>query len=411
MMEKVLIVDDDETTRKRLQRIIAKEGLEALVAEDGAQAMEVFERTKPDIVMTDLRMPKIDGMELLHHVKRMEPLTQVILITAFGDYDLAIHALRGGALDYLRKPIDLDRLFVALGRARENIAKYRDQVPPPTILVIEDDEVARDRMARVLRKEGYRVVTAHDGEDGMRRFEESKVDVILADLRMPKKDGLNVLREVRQITEDVETIVVTGYGDEESAIQAMREGAVNYLKKPIDLDQLLLAITKALERLNLKRSVLFRKRDLELAREIVAKVTSKKELLVDVRNGARKSAVDFAESLVDSLPLNLMVLDEEMNVLFVNRGVKARVGESSITVGTELFEDMGLGEISIDEFTEAVRRVYRSAAPSVECMDVSQYAFVLLSKLFVLTDEGIRKVVLVVLRGERGLTSAPAGAG
>ena len=101
--EKVLIVDDDEITRKKLKKIIEKEGLEVLLAEDGEQALDVFAQERPGIVITDFKMPKIDGMEVLQCVKKMDPLTQVILITAHGDYDLTIHALRGGALDYLHK--------------------------------------------------------------------------------------------------------------------------------------------------------------------------------------------------------------------------------------------------------------------------------------------------------------------
>lgn len=117
-MEKVLIVDDDEATRQKLKKIIEKDGLNVLLAEDGSQALDIFSHERPGIVITDLKMPKIDGMEVLHSVKKVDSLAQVILITGHRDYDLAIHALRGGALDYLRKPIELDDLFVALGRAK-----------------------------------------------------------------------------------------------------------------------------------------------------------------------------------------------------------------------------------------------------------------------------------------------------
>ena len=131
--EKILIVDDDEGTRRRLGTVLAKEGLNPLSAADGAQALDIIERERPEIILTDLRMPNIDGMELLHSVKSSAPLTQVILMTAHGDDDLAIHALRGGALDYLRKPIDLDQLLISIGRARENLSRHRSEQPLPTI--------------------------------------------------------------------------------------------------------------------------------------------------------------------------------------------------------------------------------------------------------------------------------------
>lgn len=404
---RVLVVDDDETTRKQLNRILSKEGCDVLLAADGAQAAEVFENERPGIVMTDLRMPKIDGMELLHHVKKMEPLTQVILITAHGDYDLAIHALRGGALDYLRKPIDLDQLFLAIGRAKENLARFRDVVARPKVLIVEDDETARNRLSRVLSKEGYNVFAAADGDEGVRMFEENRPDVVMTDLKLPKKNGLEVLRAVRGISDSVETILFTGYGDEEAAIDAMREGATNYLRKPIDLDQMLIAIQKALEKLSLKRSVSFRKREVELAQEIVAKLTSRKELMINIREGTPQGAIDFAEGLIDTVPLNLLVLDAKQNVLFANRFVKERAGEMATTITSELLGAMGLTELSLDAFSETATKVLHESAPAVECIEVSKYAFVMMTKLFVVTDSGTNKVLLVILRGERGC--APTG--
>lgn len=121
MKDKVLIVEDDEKAKESLGRVVKKEGFEVLLAENGKQGLEIFKKELPEIIITDLKMPEIDGLELLHTAKHISPNTQVILITAYGDYDTAIAALREGTLDYLKKPIDLNHLTIALGRAREKI--------------------------------------------------------------------------------------------------------------------------------------------------------------------------------------------------------------------------------------------------------------------------------------------------
>ena len=109
---KVLVVEDDETERRQLAKAIEKEGYQVLVAEDGRAGVERFKKELPDIVVTDLKMPVIDGIEVMRAVRDLSPNAQVILVTAFGQTDTAICALREGALDYLKKPLDLDQYII-----------------------------------------------------------------------------------------------------------------------------------------------------------------------------------------------------------------------------------------------------------------------------------------------------------
>jgi DNA-binding NtrC family response regulator len=197
----------------------------------------------------------------------------VILVTAHGDYDRAIDALRGGAMDYLRKPVDVEQLLDAIGRAQKNLARSRARVAPPTVLVIDDEEKVRTALNRVLSKEKYQVLNAADGEQGMRLFLESEIDVVLLDLRMPGKGGLEVLQEIRKVTDDVEAIIITGYGDEEAAVHAMRAGAADYLRKPVDIEELLGAVSQALARRTVRRCLARRSRDVAACRELIAKIS------------------------------------------------------------------------------------------------------------------------------------------
>ena len=122
MDEKILLADDEAGIRKVLGISLADSGYEVLTAEDGETAFEIFQRTKPQIVLTDIKMPGMDGIELLQKIKQEDPDTEVIMITGHGDMELAIRSLKHEATDFVTKPINDDVLEIALKRAHEKIS-------------------------------------------------------------------------------------------------------------------------------------------------------------------------------------------------------------------------------------------------------------------------------------------------
>jgi len=125
MDHKLLLADDEEGIRKVLGIYLADSGYEVLTAENGLQALDIFRQAQPAIVLTDIRMPGIDGIELLRTIKSESPDTEVIMITGHGDMDLAIESLKFEATDFVTKPINDDVLAIALKRAEERIAMRR----------------------------------------------------------------------------------------------------------------------------------------------------------------------------------------------------------------------------------------------------------------------------------------------
>ena len=122
-MEKtILIVDDEEGIRKVLGIALSDMGYEVLTAENGAAALRVFKAARPPIVLADIKMPEMDGIELLRRLKQMRPETEVIMITGHGDMDLAIKSVKYEATDFVTKPINDEVLEIALNRAQERIA-------------------------------------------------------------------------------------------------------------------------------------------------------------------------------------------------------------------------------------------------------------------------------------------------
>ncbi len=117
-----------------------------------------------------------------------------------------------------------------------------------TILVIEDEPFQLKNLSEALEKQGYNVLSSESSVKGVKIVKEKAVDLVLTDFKMPEKNGLEVLREVKQINPDISVIIITAYGDVETAVKVMKEGAFDYLTKPIDFEELDIIIKKALER-------------------------------------------------------------------------------------------------------------------------------------------------------------------
>ncbi len=134
---------------------------------------------------------------------------------------------------------------------------YSGTAPEPGqdghVLVIDDEPEIRQLMSELLESQGYHVRTAGEGSEGIAAFRKGRVRVVISDIRMPNMDGLEVLRRVRDIDETVPVILVTGFGDFEYAVDALRKGAYDFLQKPIQAGILLNTVERAKEHCRLKR--------------------------------------------------------------------------------------------------------------------------------------------------------------
>lgn len=124
----ILIVDDEKNTREGLQRFLEQKGHEAHVAQDAEEALQLAKELRPDIILLDLRMPGMDGMQLLQRLKTAYPKMVIIMLTAYGTVETAVQAMKAGAYYYLTKPVNLDELELILRKAaREQSLEHENQ--------------------------------------------------------------------------------------------------------------------------------------------------------------------------------------------------------------------------------------------------------------------------------------------
>jgi DNA-binding response OmpR family regulator len=130
---KILLVDDDKSIRVTLSQALEASGFQVVAAVDGDHALEKFRGDMFDLVLLDMRMPGLDGMEVLRHVKAQRPSQPVIMVTGFGSVETAVEALKLGAVDYIQKPFSPDEL-----RGIVNRVLSRDEIPDASATTFED---------------------------------------------------------------------------------------------------------------------------------------------------------------------------------------------------------------------------------------------------------------------------------
>ncbi|MFZ1785715.1 MAG: sigma-54 dependent transcriptional regulator [Ferruginibacter sp.] len=137
------------------------------------------------------------------------------------------------------------------------------------ILIIDDEKSIRKTLSEILSYEGYKIDEAGDGEEGLKKFTDKTYDVVLCDIKMPKLDGIEFLDKAKLVNPDVPVIMISGHGNVETAVEAVKKGAFDYISKPPDLNRLLITLRNALDKQSLVSETKVLKRKVGKALEMV----------------------------------------------------------------------------------------------------------------------------------------------
>ena len=138
-----------------------------------------------------------------------------------------------------------------------------------SILIIDDEKAIRKTLSEILSYEGYKIDEAADGEEGLKKFTSAAYDVVLCDIKMPKMDGIEFLEKARLINPDVPVVVISGHGNIETAVEAVKKGAFDYISKPPDLNRMLITLRNALDKQTLVTETKVLKRKVGKVQEMI----------------------------------------------------------------------------------------------------------------------------------------------
>jgi len=139
----------------------------------------------------------------------------------------------------------------------------------PSVLIIDDEKSIRKTLTEILRYEGYKIDEASDGEEGLAKFKEKTYDLVLCDIKMPKLDGIEFLEKAKEINNEVPIIIISGHGNIETAVEAVKKGAYDYISKPPDLNRMLITLRNAMDKTTLVAETKVLKRKVSKVQEIV----------------------------------------------------------------------------------------------------------------------------------------------
>jgi DNA-binding NtrC family response regulator len=250
------------------------------------------------------------------------------------------------------------------------------------ILIIDDERSIRNVLKDILGNEGFKVDEASDGEEGLQKFKQNGYDLILCDIKMPKLDGLEFLDAVVAANSETPVIMISGHGNIETAVDAVKKGAYDYISKPPDLNRLLITIRNALDKTNLVKETKVLKRKVSKVQEIIGNSDAIKKIketidkvaptdarvLITGENGTGKELVArwlHEKSLRNAGPIvevNCAAIPSELieSELFGHEkgsftsAIKQRVGKFEQANGGTLFLDE-IGDMSLSAQAKVLR--------------------------------------------------------
>ena len=253
--KKILIVDDEESIRNLLQLTLEEEGYEVQTATNGEEGVEKIKSEFFDVLLTDIKMPIMDGIELLKIAKIFNPEIVAILITGFPSIETVREAHKVLAFDYIVKPFDPNTVLNCIGaglKRRQITHELKEQVLKPRILMVDDEPLITNLFETCLSDKGYHLEVTNSGKDAVEKFMFGDFNVVVTDIKMPDMDGITLLGNLKAVKPETIVIVITGHPSVDSAIESMRVGAYDYVTKPLDPDVVINVIERAWDKQSLE---------------------------------------------------------------------------------------------------------------------------------------------------------------
>jgi len=258
----ILLIGDDQVSLESLREVLEQAGYETIVATDGHQGLALAQSQSPDLILLDLLLPGPDSLQICRSLKEDPRYADIPIVMLTGAFITQADIQRSLEVDterYVLKVDYSDSKSLTYDQLLRDIRVLLDEsTPPPVpkedlILVADDDGLNRSLLEQTLSDKGYSVVTAADGKECWAQFQSCDPILVLLDVNIPELNGLEVLRQIRDQTADVAVVMMTACGSEEVAVESLKQGADDYLVKPLQPWQVLPLVKENLEKVRLRR--------------------------------------------------------------------------------------------------------------------------------------------------------------
>lgn len=203
----ILVVDDDRNLLDLLVDTLGSLGYKIESASDGVEALACLGQQSFDLMITDIRMPDLDGIGLLRRVRRYYPDLPVLFITGYGEPEVIGRASPDG---FLAKPFRISKIEEMI---KDVLSGQQDKVTAPVrrVMIVDDDDTFRQTLFDVLQEYDYLPLAVSSGQEAIRELEGGDIDVVVADIKMPGMDGVSLLKKIKSRHPELPVILVTAY--------------------------------------------------------------------------------------------------------------------------------------------------------------------------------------------------------
>ena len=232
-MIKLLLADDEKGLCEFLEKFFKPRGYEVLIANNGQDALSIVKKEKPELVLLDVNMPGIDGLEVLRNIKNAYPQIKVIMVTVSDDADTRQKAKVLGADEFVKKPFTTDYLEDVVILKVNELIQAKD---PARILIVDDEEGIRSSLRTFLQERfDCRIDEASSAHEALGLARKNRFDLIFLDIKMPGSSGTEIIREKKKLGYRPHIWVITSYDSGEIAHKVIEQGADDYIPKPFSL--------------------------------------------------------------------------------------------------------------------------------------------------------------------------------
>jgi DNA-binding NtrC family response regulator len=242
---RILIVDDDIGMSETLSDILSDVEYDVSIINDGYKAIDMIRKNSYDLVLLDIKMPVINGVETYKKIKAIIPSLKVIMMTAYSVEELVEEAINEGAFGIVYKPMNVKNLLAIIEKLLKNI----------NILIVDDDSNFCEIFKAELEEMNYSTVVKYNGVQAIDYVKENSIDIIFIDIKMPDLNGFEVYQAIKKLNPNLDAIMITGYQNETQVLHqinlAFKKNLYACFYKPIKFEEINSTIKKILRK-NLK---------------------------------------------------------------------------------------------------------------------------------------------------------------